>query len=502
MVDLLKNIPVLVKTDIPELYKPWACSSELIGTPLFITISRKGVVFLTDDNILGLFYYRQTPIKQKLYTINKGSLNIDKEDPVTSAGVKAKEAKWLSVSGLALIDKYDRNRNTTKFDDLLLVADTSLQSIRCVQDVSLLWKSPTETFHIYTLDINFDTDHNKETFFPFSLKTCLPNEKQFIVTNPVIGKIYIMEISDSYREAMILQTITDEKIARPIDCTFTQGKYYATDKDCVHSIQLLMDGSFTVNSFYFEGMIKFSFGITVLSASCSDDGSEKILVSDLDSHVIFNVTSEAAAQIIAGKHNTPGFDDGPVESALINSPAGINCRGSSLYIAEHPKDHAVSVRVVQCVTGLYKFQSIWHDTSRAFSMISRKESRRQPERGKEVKNISICDAKDKLEDTSHRLQELIGNASTLHGSMQLDITTGCMSGVTAACLYDTLLSGVQFVIDYFTFIGRGELLEKISMGQLSDKLVEGFFGVMTSKNQGNNLGIGDMARRLIVLSSF
>ena len=173
------------------------------------------------------------------------------------------------------MDKYYRNRNTTKFDDLLLVADTSFQSIRCVQDVSLLWKSPTETFHIYTLDINFDTDHNKETFFPFSLKTCLPNEKQFIVTNPVIGKIYIMEISDSYREAMILRTITDEKIARPIDCTFTQGKYYATDKDCVHSIQLLMDGSLTVNSFYFEGMIKFPFGITVVSASCSDDGSER-----------------------------------------------------------------------------------------------------------------------------------------------------------------------------------------------------------------------------------
>ena len=71
-----------------------------------------------------------------------------------------------------------------------------------------------------------------------------------------------------------------------------------------------------------------------------------------------------------------------------------------------------------------------------------------------------------------------------------------MSGVTAACVYDTLLNEVQFVIDYFTFIGREELLEKISMGQLSDKLVEGFFGVMTSRNQGNNLGIGDMARRL------
>ena len=71
-----------------------------------------------------------------------------------------------------------------------------------------------------------------------------------------------------------------------------------------------------------------------------------------------------------------------------------------------------------------------------------------------------------------------------------------MSGVTTACVCDTLLSGVQFVIDYFTYIGKGELLSKISMGQLSDKLIEGFFGVLTQRNECNNLRFGDMARQL------
>ena len=79
--------------------------------------------------------------------------------------------------------------------------------------------------------------------------------------------------------------------------------------------------------------------------------------------------------------------------------------------------------------------------------------------------------------------------------MQLDLTLGSMSDVTAGCVYHTLLSGVQFVIDYFKYIGQEELLNRISMGQLADKLVEGFFGIVTQRNQGNNLRIADMARR-------
>ena len=80
--------------------------------------------------------------------------------------------------------------------------------------------------------------------------------------------------------------------------------------------------------------------------------------------------------------------------------------------------------------------------------------------------------------------------------MQLNITTECTNGVTAACVYDTLLNRKQFIIDFFYLHWEAGVIGKISMGQFSDKLVDGFFGVLTQRNQGNNLRIEDMTRRL------
>ena len=44
-------------------------------------------------------------------------------------------------------------------------------------------------------------------------------------------------------------------------------------------------------------------------------------------------------------------------------------------------------------------------------------------------------------------------------------------------------------------IGQEELLNRISMGQLSEILVKGFFGILNQRNQGSNLRIADIARR-------
>ena len=38
-----------------------------------------------------------------------------------------------------------------------------------------------------------------------------------------------------------------------------------------------------------------------------------------------------------------------------------------------------------------------------------------------------------------------------------------MSGVIASCMYNTLQNGMEFIIDYFTCIGKEELLSKILM---------------------------------------
>ena len=86
--------------------------------------------------------------------------------------------------------------------------------------------------------------------------------------------------------------------------------------------------------------------------------------------------------------------------------------------------------------------------------------------------------------------------SILHGNMQLDITAGSMSGTPAAAVYDTMLSVVAFVIDYFNYIEVSHFLDEIKMSQLSEKLMEDFFGKLTERTLSKNLRTGDMARSI------
>ena len=60
------------------------------------------------------------------------------EDQVSHSEMKAKDAKWKLIAGLTLRNVYDPEKQITKFDDLLLVADTALQCIRCVPNISCL----------------------------------------------------------------------------------------------------------------------------------------------------------------------------------------------------------------------------------------------------------------------------------------------------------------------------------------------------------------------------
>ena len=123
---------------IKSLYINWS--------PLFILISRHGVVFYTDDNKAGLHYYRQTPVQRKVYTVSCGFLKHDEKDQISDSGMEAKDAEWKSIAGSALMNVYDPEKQSTKFGDLRLVADTALQCIKCVPNISCSWRSPRETF--------------------------------------------------------------------------------------------------------------------------------------------------------------------------------------------------------------------------------------------------------------------------------------------------------------------------------------------------------------------
>ena len=91
---------------------------------------------------------------------------------------------------------------------------------------------------------------------------------------------------------------------------------------------------------------------------------------------------------------------------------------------------------------------------------------------------------------------MIGKISTLHDNMELDITAGSMSGTPEAAVYDTMLSGAAFVIDYFNYIEVPHFLDEVKVSQLSEKLMEDFFGKLTERTLGKNLRIGNMARRI------
>ena len=70
-----------------------------------------------------------------------------------------------------------------------------------------------------------------------------------------------------------------------------------------------------------------------------------------------------------------------------------------------------------------------------------------------------------------------------------------MSGTLAAPVYDAMLNGVEFFIDYFNYSEVPHFLDELKMSQLSEKLILDFFGKLTERTLGKNLRIGDMARR-------
>ena len=82
-----------------------------------------------------------------------GFLKDGEEDQVSDSEIEAKEAKWKSIARLALMNVYNPEKQSTKFDDLLFTADTALQCIKCVPNISCLWRSPRETFSVYELNL-------------------------------------------------------------------------------------------------------------------------------------------------------------------------------------------------------------------------------------------------------------------------------------------------------------------------------------------------------------
>ena len=114
------EVDTIVKTDIPELRRPWFAENHRdVISPLFIIVSRFGVVFYTDQTKNWIAFYRQTPLPRKLITISGGVSEDTENVPLALEKVNCKLAKWNSVTGLAFVD------DETK----LIVLDTKLLSV-------------------------------------------------------------------------------------------------------------------------------------------------------------------------------------------------------------------------------------------------------------------------------------------------------------------------------------------------------------------------------------
>ena len=62
-----------------------------------------------------------------------GFLKHDEEDQVSDSEMEVKDAKWKSIPGLEMMNVYDPEKQSTKFDDRLLVADTALHCQMCAK---------------------------------------------------------------------------------------------------------------------------------------------------------------------------------------------------------------------------------------------------------------------------------------------------------------------------------------------------------------------------------
>ena len=62
-----------------------------------------------------------------------------------------------------------------------------------------------------------------------------------------------------------------------------------------------------------------------------------------------------------------------------------------------------------------------------------------------------------------------------------------MASRTAEGFYKTTINGADYLCDYFNHIGEDDLLDLVKVKTLGTCMLEGFFGHITEKIQGNNL---------------
>ena len=327
MINACGEVEKLVRTDIPELRRPWFAEDHSgISSPLFLVISKLGVVYYTDDSNQSLSCYRQTPLPRKLIPISKGSAQVndqgvpDDNVPFTPESVPSEKGKWLSISGLAL---------TNSEQDLLLY-HSKLCSIRIMKKVGQIIRHSSYKTSVSTLKVL----GKSQQFQPFSIRSSLPNKEQVLVTNPVAGKICLYALSADDTSSTICCTIESPELSHPIDCLYFADNVIAVT-DCLSTEELsgevkvvIIEDSGVKEAFKFGAAhgVAFPFGL------CEMDG--EVYFSDHLKHCIFKINfSKQSVALILGHINDSDQTDRPSNTAKLCFPAGVTERAACLYIA-------------------------------------------------------------------------------------------------------------------------------------------------------------------------
>ena len=389
-----KAMDKVIRTDIPELRRPWfADNHNEIISPLFLAVSKYGVVFYTDESKNTVSFYRQTPLPRKIHIVSGGEGEGDDDNvPLAPQKVSCKSAKWKTIASLAFIDSQTK----------IIVVDTKLPSVRLISGIKQLWRSPNKNLDRCRLEIQ----GQPRVFHPFAVKTKNDNSRRLLLTDPTASVIYLAEISEEWTSMRILRNIKADGIRYPVSCyPYSQDTLIVTDVDqqspAVHFVTIEEEEARKL--FFFENN-HFSFKLPF--DICELNGS--VFVTDNERHCVFNLDVEAGSMApVIGMYNDAGEEDGPIEIAKLSHPNGIAVRGSVIYVAEHPREYQGAVRVMYSLQGLVSFQTIWRGIAYSMGLISKRSTANDTELAKAVKTRKLRESHDKLQAPAEQLKCLI-----------------------------------------------------------------------------------------------
>ena len=370
VLDVCKEVECIAKTDVPEKLRPYFTTEgqhNNIDKPFFPAVSRSGLVFVTDEHHQSVFFYRQSGIPRQIRFIGGKSASpvMSEVDPLLQREAEASNVTWKCVAGLCffqneryvlVVDSYFR---TIRVISANKVVTKDGEAADKVQSISNLRRFPNMQLKVRAFKIT-----NKPNIVPFSL--CEVPGGLIAVTDPVNRTVEILKISGDMKSAFSTITVHSEAFIRPFDVAWTKMETL-----------IITDPGEGESGFVHVACIRENNVLNSLQSVstwgvCTNE--DHIFVSAKNEHIVLTYDPHLnIMNVVIGFSGEAGVADGPLAKTRLTSPVGLACRGSSLYIAERPDEMQGAVRVVQDLTGLIKFQSIWQGVARSFGMVSRRE---------------------------------------------------------------------------------------------------------------------------------